>query len=105
MKGRLLWGRQISFGLLLLTQGAHAGEVTSSSSFDCVIEPYQVVKLASPVVGVIAELNVNRGDVVSRGQALGKLEDGLEKAGLALAEARARNEYSIKSIQARLEFL
>ena len=99
-----LWGRQISCVLLLLTQEAQAGEAPSSS-FDCVIEPHQVVKLASPVVGVIAELNVDRGDVVAKGQTLGKLEDGVERAGLALAETRAQNEYSIRAIQARLEFL
>ena len=98
------WAGTIAIVWLLLTQGAQAREMTSFS-FDCVIEPHQVVKLASPVVGVIAELQVDRGDVVTRGQLLGKLEDGLEKAGLALAEARARNEYSIRSIQARLEFL
>jgi len=102
---RKSFGRQICCALLLLlAQGAEAGDAPSSS-FDCVIEPHQVVKLASPVVGVIAELHVDRGDVVTKGQSLGKLEDGVERAGLALAETRAQNEYSIRSIQARLEFL
>jgi RND family efflux transporter MFP subunit len=73
--------------------------------FDCVIEAQQVVKLASPVVGVIARLNVDRGDTVLKGQVLGKLEDDLEAVSLQLARVRARNEYSVKSIQARLEFL
>src|SRR5690242_2372365 len=101
----------LSFSLALwstspaLAQSAQAAIGGTSTSFDCVIEPHQVVKLASPVVGVISELNVDRGDVVTKGQALGKLEDGVEKAGLALAEARARNEYSIRAIEARLEFL
>jgi RND family efflux transporter MFP subunit len=98
------WPRLICCSFLALAPAVHAGELTSAS-FDCVIEPQQVVKLSSSMVGVVAELNVDRGDVVRRGQFLGKLEDGLEKAGLALAEARARNEYSIRSIQARLEFL
>src|SRR4030095_5150161 len=49
---------------------AHATE------FECVIEPQQVVKLASPVVGVIARLDVDRGDIVRKGQVVGKLEDG-----------------------------
>jgi RND family efflux transporter MFP subunit len=42
---------------------------------------------------------------VRKGQVLGKLEDGLEAVSLELARVRARNEYSVKSIQARLEFL
>jgi RND family efflux transporter MFP subunit len=70
-----------------------------------VIEPQQVVKLASPVVGVIARLDVDRGDVVHQGQIVGKLEDGVEAAMLALAHARATNESAIKSAEARLLFL
>jgi len=72
---------------------------------DCVIEPEQVVKLASPVVGVIARLDVDRGDIVRKGQVLGKLADDVEVATLALARARAENESPIKSAQARLQFL
>ncbi len=81
------------------------GGDTSSPEFDCVIEPQQIVKLASPVVGVVARLDVDRGDRVSKGQIVGKLEDGVEEAALNLARARASNEHTIKSIQARLHYL
>jgi RND family efflux transporter MFP subunit len=57
------------------------------------------------VVGVIARLDVDRGDVVSKGQIVGKLEDGVEEAALDLAKARASNEYTSESIRARLHFL
>jgi RND family efflux transporter MFP subunit len=77
----------------------------NAAEFDCVIEPHQVVKLSSPVVGVIARLDVDRGDIVHQGQILGKLEDGVEAAALELAKAHATNEYISKSMQARLEFL
>ena len=77
----------------------------SATEFECVIEPQQRVKLASPVVGVIARLDVDRGDIVRRGQIVGKLEDGVEAATVALAEARATNEYVSKSHEARLKFL
>jgi RND family efflux transporter MFP subunit len=78
---------------------------SGSPELDCVMEPQQVVKLASSVVGVVARLDVDRGDIVSKGQVLGSLEDGVEEANLALAKAKATNEYSVKSLQARLEFL
>jgi RND family efflux transporter MFP subunit len=77
----------------------------SVSEFECVIEPQQVVKLASPVVGVIARLDVDRGDVVRQGQIVGKIEDGVEAAALALARARATNESAVKSAEARVRFL
>jgi RND family efflux transporter MFP subunit len=92
--------------LLLLACNAVAEQASPIiGEFDCLIEPQQLVKLASPVVGVVAQLHVDRGDVVRKDQILGKLEDGVEQANLALAQARARNEYTIRSIQARLEFL
>jgi RND family efflux transporter MFP subunit len=78
---------------------------SASPELDCVIEPQQVVKLASSVVGVVARLNVDRGDRVSKGQVLGSLEDGVEEANLALAKTRASNEYSIASLQARVDYL
>jgi RND family efflux transporter MFP subunit len=89
----------IAIGQVSATPDANATE------FHCVIEPQQVVKLASPVVGIIARLDVDRGDIVHRGQIVGKLEDGVEAAALELAKARATNEFISKSMEARLEFL
>jgi RND family efflux transporter MFP subunit len=60
---------------------------------------------AATAIGVIARLEVDRGDIVRKGQVLGKLEDGVEAAALKLARARAGNEYTIKAAQARLDFL
>jgi RND family efflux transporter MFP subunit len=54
---------------------------------------------------VIARLDVDRGDIVRQGQIVGKLEDGVEAARLALAQSRATNEHAIKSAEARLRFL
>src|SRR5215831_7965026 len=93
------------FGVTVLPVFAQTNENRDGTQFDCVIEPQQTVKLASPVVGIIARLDVDRGDVVTKGQVLGKLEDGVEEATLALAKAKARNEHTIKAIEARLEFL
>jgi RND family efflux transporter MFP subunit len=76
-----------------------------TAEFDCVIEPQQVVKLASPVVGVIARLDVDRGDFVREGQVVGKLADDVEAAALALAVARATNEAPVQSAEARLRYL
>jgi RND family efflux transporter MFP subunit len=84
---------------------AQAEGSAQGTLFDCVIEPQQIVRLATPVEGVIARLDVDRGDVVGKGQVLGRLESGVEEATLALAKARARNEHGINAAQARVEFL
>ena len=104
MRPVMAWCLGLTVGSPILT--GHVPTANASrAEFECVIEPQQIVKLASPVVGVIARLDVDRGDIVRKGQIIGKLEDGVEEATLALARARATNEYVIKSIEARLQFL
>jgi RND family efflux transporter MFP subunit len=93
-------------GILLAGSGARASEVLAGKrEFNCVIEPQQTVKLASPAVGMIARLDVDRGDIVRQGQIVGKIEDGVEAATLALARARATNDAPVKSAEARAQFL
>jgi len=84
---------------------AMAAPPIGSQSFDCVIEARQTVKLASSALGMVAELNVDRGDVVRKGQVLGKLDDAVEAANLELAKAKAVNDYDIIGHRARLDYL
>lgn len=98
----------LAVGILLAGSGARAetSEIsTGEREFNCVIEPQQTVKLASPTVGMIARLDVDRGDIVRQGQIIGKIEDGVEAATLALARARATNDAPVKSAEARAQFL
>jgi RND family efflux transporter MFP subunit len=98
-----------SLGLLLTSSIAKSENALASNAstieFDCVIEPQQFVKLSSPVTGVIARLDVDRGDFVKQGQIVGNIEDGVEAAMLALARTRATNEFPVRSAEARLQFL
>lgn len=89
-------------GALALPAGA---QTLAGRSFDCVIEPEQVVKLASQATGLITRLDVDRGDRVAKGQVLGTLSDEVERANLALARARATNDHDIAAGQARLAYL
>jgi RND family efflux transporter MFP subunit len=94
-----------SAGFLGLTSLATADPPISEQTFDCEIEARQTVKLASSALGMVAELTVDRGDVVRRGDILGKLDDSVEAANLALAKAKADNEYDIAGHRARLAWL
>lgn len=98
------WLGLMFFALYIATPAATASGA-ETAEFDCVIEPQQTVNLASPVVGVISNLEVDRGDIVGRGQIVGKLADGVEAAALALARARASSDAVINSAEARLRFL
>lgn len=56
---------------------------------DCMIQPDQNVQLGSSSPGVIAQVLVQRGDLVEKGQVLARLHSELEQAALAVAQERA----------------
>lgn len=95
----------LATALLAASATARAAPPIASQAFDCVIEARQTVKLASSALGVVALLNVDRGDVVRKGQVLGKLDDSVESANLDLARAKAINDYDIIGHRARLDYL
>ncbi len=71
---------------------------------DGLIEPFQVVNVGSSVRGVIETIEVERGDLVTKGQVLARLEDGVERATMALARARSEIKTVVREKQAMLEF-
>ena len=84
---------------------ARAQEQKSSrGEFDCLIQPRMVLKLGTPVPGLLTEVLVDRGAVVKKGDVIAKLESGVEEAATALARARADNDSTIKSSRARRDF-
>ncbi|WP_420382222.1 efflux RND transporter periplasmic adaptor subunit [Novosphingobium sp.] len=84
----------------ITTSASHAG-----NGFNCVIEPYQTIKLATQAVGVVSKLYFDRGDFVAKGQVLGRLADDVEKANLSLAQTRSQDRFSIGALEAKLAFL
>ena len=80
-----------------------AAAMADGPSFDCVIDPSEVVKLGSPITGVLAEVKVNRGDVVTRGQPVASLESSIEAATVRLNQFRAESTAKMNSQQERLK--
>lgn len=64
---------------------------------DCLLTPSVDASLASPVVGVIDRVLVQRGDLVKKGQILVKLRSEVEQATLKLNQAQA--DYGQRTIQ------
>jgi RND family efflux transporter MFP subunit len=80
-----------------------ATAVAAPPSFDCVIDPSEVVKLGSPITGVLAEVKVNRGDIVTRGQPVASLESSIEAAAVRLNRFRAESTAKINAQEERLK--
>lgn len=64
------------------------------------IEPHRVIKVGSGSEGVLATVDVDRGDIVKKGQVLATLQSGVEKASMELARARAEMEGPVKGKEA-----
>src|SRR5262245_12553024 len=87
-----------------LAAPAMAQDHNGGGEFDCLIQPKMVLKLGTPVPGLISEVLVDRGAIVKKGDVVARLESGVEEAAVALAQARADNESTVRSNLAKLEF-
>lgn len=87
------------------SQSAKGEEPIGARDFDCVMESRVVVKLGTAVTGLISSVTVERGDFVKEGQVVAQLDADVQRAIVALARAKATNEYQILSHRSRREFL
>lgn len=75
--------------LALLTCAKVAAAEPESAFVDCLLVPNQLVEVSSSEVGVLAQVHVDTSDRVTEGQLLAELDTKVERAALALSEARA----------------
>jgi cobalt-zinc-cadmium efflux system membrane fusion protein len=70
----------------------------------CLIEPFRVAEVGSPVIGVIETIRAERGDRVEKGQPLATLRADVERASVdvALSRAQAIGEYNAAVSNAEL---
>jgi len=74
------------------------------ADLDCLIEPYLIVNVTAAVEGLLEKVEVDRGDLVRKGQVLARLESSVERATVALARARAVMESGVQSNTVRLDY-
>lgn len=87
-------------GLSLGLGAADAG----AASFECLIEPWQVIEIRSPVEGLIEKIAVQRGDPIRKGQLLVELQSAVERSSVESARYRMEMEGRIASARNRLDF-
>ncbi len=69
---------------------------------NCLVKPRQVIQLGSPVFGIIGEMLVDRGSVVTQGEVVARLESSVEQAQVAVDRQRATNTTAIESAKVDL---
>jgi RND family efflux transporter MFP subunit len=87
-----------------LSAGLPGAPAAASTAFECLIEPSQVVEIRAPVDGLIAEVAVQRGDPIRRGQALVQLQSAAERAAVDSARYRAQMEGQIDAARNRVDY-
>lgn len=91
---------------LLVASSAVVAQVAKAQgpAFDCLIQPKMVLKLGTPVPGLLSDVLVDRGAVVKKGDIVARLESGVEQAAFELAKARSEDDSAVRSGRAKLEF-
>ena len=87
--------------MLFCVMGINQGR---AQTLGCLIEPSQVADVGSEVIGILEKLLVERGDMVTKGQATAELDAKVERAALSAARARAKALSELKATQSSHEF-
>ncbi len=66
---------------------------------NCSMEPLYKAKVASDRPGVLAEMNLEEGDQVKRGQILTRLRDDVARATVAIAKKQTENDIEVRLAQ------
>src|SRR5262245_22284554 len=85
-----------------LAAGADRPAAAAEQIFDCVIDPAETVKVGSPIAGILSEVLVKRGDVITRNQEIARLESSVEAATVAYNRFRAESTARIDAQKQRL---
>jgi RND family efflux transporter MFP subunit len=70
----------------------------------CLIEANSVIKLSSQSQGILAKVNVRRGDTIQAQTIVAELESAVERAMLHAAQLKAQTDAPVKSKAAELAF-
>lgn len=63
---------------------------SEKETFLGIIEPWKMIKIGSPSLGIVEKIPVDRGDIVNKGTVLANLNNQLESIDLSLAQSREK---------------
>jgi RND family efflux transporter MFP subunit len=95
------------FGALATFAGDAKDQPSSNDDMeelDCVIEPKLVLKLGAPDTGIVRTVNVDRDEIVKKGDVVARLDSELQESAVEIARAKASNENDIASERTRLGY-
>ncbi|MBL8698306.1 MAG: efflux RND transporter periplasmic adaptor subunit [Alphaproteobacteria bacterium] len=81
-----------------------AAQLAPPEPLNCVIEPRTLARVGSPDQGIIAEIKVERGDVVAAGQVLAVLDARIEQLTANLTGLQAGTDVEVRANRARAAY-
>ncbi len=72
---------------------------------DCIMDPSLVIEVGSAVDGLMSEAFVTRGDNITKGQLIARLDASVQLAALAYAQEIAQSGATLEIAQVRLELV
>lgn len=88
---------------LAMLAGVRANAAVSGAGYDCMIEPAQVVEVRSPVVGLLQQVPVRRGQAIRKGQVLVVIESSVEKSQAETASFRAQAQGAVMQARSKTD--
>lgn len=89
--------------LVLLSTVSAMGGPSESNSVIGVTAPSQEIDLAFPEIGIIAQISVEEGDAVSKGQLLAALDSRIHEAEAKVARIKAESSAAVSSAESEYE--
>ena len=77
---------------------------STATALGCLIEASAVAEVGTPVIGIIEEVFVERGDFVKRGQVLAHHENRVERAAVTLAQQKVANSAELRAAKSQISF-
>lgn len=81
-----------------------AAGAAQATEFDCITEPSRTVEVRAAVEGLLAQIHVDRGDMVKAGQVVASLDTSLDQANAELAKYRSAMQGAVRSGESRLRY-
>lgn len=87
----------LACGLIFFLAGSLRSPAGAEQAFDGLIEPSETVRISSQVPGILASIQVERGDRVDKGAIVARLDSKVETAAVELA--LARKDFARRKVQ------
>lgn len=95
--------KKLSFAIALVSQLLPT--LAQASSFNCVMDPAQIIQVSPINSSVISRILVDRGDEVEEGEPVAQMDSSVEAATLEILEARAQSTAQIEAQEARVDYV